>query len=98
MPRLERQLRSEGSTWREISTISAVPVSSTTAAPIFIATPRAIGPRFLYWPLEIVLTVPVTVRGGLSAGIAGIATLPPIDNVASADPGGDRLLHYLGIV
>jgi hypothetical protein len=32
---------------QRISTISTVPVSSTTAAPMSIITPRAIGPRFL---------------------------------------------------
>ena len=99
MPSDRRQLRSFGSTWREISAISARPVSRTTLGPISIWTPRPIGPLLRKRPFEIVLTVPVTASGRLSPGIAGIAILPPIASATSAaDPGRDRLLNGLRVV
>ncbi len=61
-----------------------MPVSMTTLGPISVKTPRPIGPLLRKRPLEIVLTVPVTVSGRLSPGIAGIAILPPIASAISA--------------
>ena len=99
MPSDSRQLRSFGSTWREISAISALPVSMTTLGPMSIWTPRPIGPLLRKRPFEIVLTVPVTVSGRLSPGICRHRHLAADrERHLGADPGRDRLLHGFGVV
>ena len=76
--------RSFGSCWREITTISTLPVSSTAVAPMSISTPFDIGPRFLNWPLVRFFTVPVTVSGWPLRPRLGMSSLPPSGSVTRA--------------
>jgi hypothetical protein len=62
-----------------MTTISTLPVESTTVMPMFIVNPRAIATVAGKRPSEISLTRPVTVSGELCRLIAASVVCPQFD-------------------
>ena len=89
-----KQPGSNGSMWREITTISTPPTDNTTVVPMRIVSPRDIATVAGKLPSEISSTRPVTVkRSALRAEPPASACLPPSETVTSAPtPASHHLL------
>src|SRR5258708_5282720 len=93
MPRLRNTPWSQGSWWRETTTICTLPVSSTAEGPMLTLTPVYIGPRTIHSPSESVRTRPVTASGSPRRSIAGMSVLPPSRRVILAPMPAAALLR-----